>query len=257
MTDDVTRGLALLADEAEPAPIDTHAVVALARARTRSRRAVVASTVVTLAAVGALAVTVSAIKDSPPPGGGDTTPTITITEPTPTEQTTEQPPTSTLTGGAGPDKGQGPVLGTEVAQPATPAERKARAKRLQGELIDAFDRILGQGWNHSRFAFACDTYGCWAQGDIVDSAGPLRLFVYVSGDYSLSSCLGPDCDKKIMDDGTLVALNTGGGSGAQASVSSVRTDGTSVSIHAEWAKTRTTPPLTDDQWREFGNAVTY
>ncbi len=53
MTDDITRGLSLLADEVPPAPVD--AVVEKARARTRNRRAVAASALVVIAA-GTLAI---------------------------------------------------------------------------------------------------------------------------------------------------------------------------------------------------------
>lgn len=53
MTDDITRGLALLADEVPPAPVDT--VVERARARTRNRRAGAATALAVIAA-GTLAV---------------------------------------------------------------------------------------------------------------------------------------------------------------------------------------------------------
>ena len=48
MTDDITRGLSLLADEVPPAPVDT--VVERARARTRNRRAAAASALAVIAA---------------------------------------------------------------------------------------------------------------------------------------------------------------------------------------------------------------
>lgn len=56
MNNDVTRGLSLLADEAEPVLIDSHDVVAKARARTRNRRATTATALATVAVVGALTV---------------------------------------------------------------------------------------------------------------------------------------------------------------------------------------------------------
>jgi hypothetical protein len=65
MTDDITRGLALLADEAEPAPIDSRDVITRARTRTRNRRATAAA-FVTVALVGTLAVTVSKAGPSEP-----------------------------------------------------------------------------------------------------------------------------------------------------------------------------------------------
>lgn len=243
MTEDVTRGLSLLADEADPAPINSHAVIALARARTSRRRAVVASASVTLAAVGVLALTVTALRE--PAGIADgaptTTTTITVTE-------------SPSAGETEPGGQQGPVMGTRVRQPATAEERAERAARLQRELTAGFDRLLPDGWEYSTFEFACDQYGCWAQGDIVDETGPLNLSVHVSGDYDIEGCLGA-CTKTVLDDNTLVALNSelpGGG----LSLDSVRPDGTAFGIYARWPAARDNP-LTDDQWRAFGNVVTY
>lgn len=250
MTDDITRGLGLLADDAEPAPIDTHALAALARARTNSRRAVVASACVTLAAIGALAVAVGSVKEPPPLGADNTTTTATSTS-APTESPAED---------TDPTGGRGPVFGTEVEQPASKAERTERAQRLQRELTDAFGQILPDAWTYSAFRFACDPDGCWARGDIVDdvdNTGPIKLSVHVSGDYGLASCTGADCTKKVLEDGTLVAFSTREYDGrVHASMGSVRPDGTSVSISADWAA-GTTPPLTDDQWRAFGNLLTY
>jgi hypothetical protein len=59
MTDDVTRGLTMLADETEPAPIDSYDVITRARTRTRNRRATVTTALATLAVVGSLAVTLN------------------------------------------------------------------------------------------------------------------------------------------------------------------------------------------------------
>lgn len=58
MNDDVSRGLALLADEAEPAPVDPYDVITRARVISRNRRATAAAAFATVALVGALAVTV-------------------------------------------------------------------------------------------------------------------------------------------------------------------------------------------------------
>ncbi|OLF10068.1 hypothetical protein BLA60_16540 [Actinophytocola xinjiangensis] len=249
MTEDVTRGLSLLADEAEPAPIDSHAVVALARARTGRRRAVIASASVTLATVAVLALTVTALRS---PTVATPAPTTTATE-TATE-------TVTVTGSPAPDAvngtQRGPAIGTEVRMPATPEERAARATRLQQELRAAFDRVLPEGWEYSTFKFACDPYGCWARGSIVDDAEPVDLMVHVSGDYSVSQCYGDTCTKKVMPDGTLVALDTAMAEPRSLGVDSVRPDGTSFSIYATWKKDRD-GTLTDEQWRALGSAVTY
>lgn len=75
MTDDVTRGLTMLADEAEPAPIDSSDVITRARTRTRDRRATLATAFATLAVVASLAVSLNqpprstdAASADPPPG---------------------------------------------------------------------------------------------------------------------------------------------------------------------------------------------
>lgn len=74
MTDDITRGLDLLADEAAPAIIDTQHVISRARMRTRGRRAITASALATVALVSALVLTLgnpaptSEQGTTPPPG---------------------------------------------------------------------------------------------------------------------------------------------------------------------------------------------
>jgi hypothetical protein len=55
MTNDINHGLALLADEVEPATVDTYAVIAKARARTRNRRTTGAA-FLAVVAIGALMV---------------------------------------------------------------------------------------------------------------------------------------------------------------------------------------------------------
>lgn len=229
MTEDVTYALRLLADDADPNPIDSRLVVAVAKARTRSRRAVAASAVVTLGAVGALAMAVTSL--------------------------TEPPVTTT------PGDRLGPVVRTEVT-PATPDERAAREERLQGELNAAFERVLPEGWTHGRFPFTCDPTGCLAQDDLVDDDGPFRLYVYVSGDFRQTPCREPDCDETVLDDGTVIALNVVNRISQRPNFSSVqisamRRDGTSVSINAEWRVDRSTPSMSDDRWRELGSALTY
>jgi hypothetical protein len=59
MTEDVSRGLALLADDATPAPIDSHDVITRARTRTRRSRSM-AAVFAAVVAIGASAVTIQA-----------------------------------------------------------------------------------------------------------------------------------------------------------------------------------------------------
>jgi hypothetical protein len=237
MTDDVidhvTRGLTLLADEAEPAPIDTHDVITRA-IRTRSRRTTVAIAFGTAVVVGALAVALGvATREHKPPAVA--------------------PPTST---------NGFPVPGTEMVEPATDAERAARANRLQADLVDAFGRVLSDDWEHSTFAFTCDLHGCWAEGDIKNDAGSVKLFVHVNGDFGLSACWAPNCAKQRLDDGSLAyvsdnEMDTIDGKRRIMGVGAMRADGTTSSITVEWPPDRPTKPLTEDQWLEFATAFTY
>lgn len=61
----ISHGLALLADEADPPAVDVPAVIAAAKARTRSRRLVAATAVGTAAVVGALAAGVGFVGQEP------------------------------------------------------------------------------------------------------------------------------------------------------------------------------------------------
>jgi hypothetical protein len=249
MTDDITRGLSLLADEARPPAVDVDAVIAAATARTRGRRAVVATAVATVATLGALAGTLGTADDASPPVGRGTTTTS---------------PIGGDNAAAGEDAG--PV--GEVPRLASAEEQAVRAPRLQSELIAAFDRILPSGWVHSTFAFGCTEYGCWAEGDLIDDVGTIRLRMSVSGGHQRPSCMTPpDCadeDEAVLDDGTYVRLATTEDDGAsseerrtQKAVWSGRTDGTSVYFTVDWPASRAAPAVTDAGWMAFGKALTY
>jgi hypothetical protein len=66
MTDDITRGLSLLAGEVAPAPVDTGAVIGKARARARNRRAS-AATALAVAATVTLVISLTDRHMSAPP----------------------------------------------------------------------------------------------------------------------------------------------------------------------------------------------
>lgn len=248
MNEDVTRGLTLLADEAEAPTVDVDAVIAAATARTRGRRAIVATAVVTVAALGALAVTLGAAKETPPPVG-------------------QRTPTSPI-GDAGAASDGGLTSFTDIPRLASAAEQAARAPRLQSELIDAFDRILPSGWEHSTFAFGCTEYGCWAEGDLIDEVGNISLRISVSGDHDRPTCTTPSClgeDEDLLDDGTYVRLSTTAADESnpvvdrrtQKAVWSVRPDGTDIYFTVSWPLSRAAPAVTDDGWMAFGKALTY
>ena len=233
MTDDVTRGLKLLADEAEAASVDTDAVITAATALSRNR-AILTTALATLVVLCALVVTLGAVK-APPPIADK------------------------------PDTRHPPVLGTEVAKLPTPEEQDRRRTSLHNMIIKAFGRILPDGWKPSTFDFACEQTHCWAEGEIHDAAGPINIGFYVQGDYGTSSCYQPECTKRLLEDGTIVTFSKGKGSlpspGSEpemrVSVGAVRPDGTSLSMYASWPASRTAPVLTDDQWREFATAFTF
>jgi hypothetical protein len=234
MTDDVTRGLDLLADEARAPVVDTDAVIASATALSRNR-AILTTALVTLVVLCALVVAVGAAKAPPP--------------------TADRPKAT-----------HAPVIGTESGRPATREEQDRRRKRLHDMAAGAFDRILPDGWRTSTFDFACEPTHCWAEGEMRDDAGPVTMSVDLSGDYAGGSCFQPACNRRLLDDGTLVSLSKheetdsdmpGDVPTMYLTVRAARPDGTSLDISARWPLSRTAPVLTDDQWRAFATAFTY
>lgn len=230
MTDDITRGLAALADEAHPAPIDSHTVVQLARAHTRARRAIVASAFATVVAAGALVVALTTLAGSARDGDVAASPTA-----------------------------------PQNRKTATSEENAERKPRLRAELTAAFNRILPDDWQHSTFGFGCDETGCFAEGDLVDEHGAIAVHLYTSTVANLGefTCGAAECVHANLHDGTTVAFHkattddTSGGPGKRVSVSAARPDGTVMSMSVRWPENRPAPELTDAQWMEFGAALTY
>jgi len=251
MTDDITRGLTALADEAQPADIDSHTVIQLAHAHTRARRAVVTAAFASLVAIGALTVAISAWQD--PSATTPVTSQTTSSAPAPPtvsqESPTDSPPTS-----------------PGIRDIPTAEETAARKTRLQTDIVAAFDRILPDGWQHSAFGFGCDQTGCFAEGDVIDDAGTtLNFFVYTSdslGDEG--DCFAPYCVRaEVLDDGTAVQLSKGEHEGLGSekektlTVNAQRPDGTMLSMLVSWPASKQTPALTDEQWLQFGKALTF
>lgn len=82
MTDiNLRHGLDLLADEAEPAPVDVYDVIAMAKARTRNRRATMATSLAVVTVAGAMIATIG-LDDSPPRPVGGVPPAHTSTKTT-------------------------------------------------------------------------------------------------------------------------------------------------------------------------------
>jgi hypothetical protein len=256
MTDDITRGLTALADEAQPAPIDSHTVIQLAHAHTRARRAVLTAAFATLVAVGALTVAVGAWQDP-----SATTPAASQTA---SQTTSQNPPSSENAPPTRPP--DPPPTAPEVRDTPSAEENAERRTRLQTEITAAFDRILPDGWQHSSFGFGCDETGCFAEGDVIDDAGTtLSFHVYVSDSLGEAECFEPHCVRaEILDDGTAVQLskseNEGFGGGEKEktlSVEAQRPDGTLSSMLVRWPASKPAPGLSDDEWIQFGKALTY
>jgi hypothetical protein len=232
MIDDVTRGLSLLADEADAAPIDTDAVIATATARTRNR-AILATAFVTVFLVSALVLTLGAVKPDSP-------------------QVAEKP----IMGlGA-------PALPTVLADAPTEDDLARRRTELHDQIVVAFERILPDDWTPSTFGFDCNEYHCWAEGEIRDDTGPVYLRFSVSQSFNMGSCYRHDCTKTLLADGTLVAFRDVGENDVAgvpmrySSLNAVRPDSTTVDMTIQWSIERTAPVLPNDQWQRFATAFT-
>lgn len=232
MTDDVTRGLSLLADEADAAPIDTDTVIATATARTRNR-AILATAFVTVFLVSALVLSLGAVKP-------DSAPTA-----------------EKATMGFGP-----PALPTALTDAPTEDDLARRRTELHDQIVVAFERILPDDWTPSTFGFDCNTHHCWAEGEVRDDTGPVYLRFSVSQSFNMGSCYRHDCAKTLLADGTLVAFrqlgenDIGGVPVHYASLNAVRPDSTTIDMSIQWPIERTAPVLPDDQWQRFATAFT-
>jgi hypothetical protein len=160
----------------------------------------------------------------------------------------------------------GITLRTDVPRTATQEEQAGRRARLQNQLVTAFERILPDGWEHSTFDFDCDDTHCWAEGDLVDSAGTVTVRAGAWADIWLPPCDRPHCHKELLADGTLASFSQyerkadpkmGTPPSRSVDVVGVHPDNTTMNLSADWPPTRTTPPLAADQWLRFANAVSY
>lgn len=229
MTDDVTRGLTMLADEAEPAPIDSHDVIARARARTRTRRTTVAAAFATVAVIGALAVTVGNPGTSSKPA---TTTTVATTPESLTDQLTRQL--------------------TEALPDLIPNEWKPVAEHPP-EAPPLTFRCLGSG---------CDAHAAYTDG-----AGKIDLRFQVDnipryGDSCEEHCTrvaGPV--RAELPDGTRTQVSVYTENLTSHEVQQLlasRPDGTQVSMSVTWPQgQRGATPLTTDEIVKFATLFTY
>lgn len=230
MIDYVTRGLAMLADEAEPAPIDSHEVIARARARTRTRRAVTAAAVATVAVVSSLVMTVG----SPgAPNKPATTTSVTPPESLPDEL-------DRLLTEALPDTI--PSRWTQVAEPT------------------AQDPPL---------TFLCLGNGCVAHATYNDGIGDIIVLFKVHGtewDWD-TGCDPGYCTqwaapvRQDLPDGTRTQVSTYTEKPTSRDIQELlaaRPDGTQVNVSVIWPQgQRSEPPLTAAEMLKFAPVFTY
>lgn len=237
MTDDLTRGLALLADEAEPATIDSHNVIARARARTRNRRATVATAFATVALVGALVVAMV-----PMAGTSDQGATITDT---------------TL-------EGRLNRLLTEALPNLIPAGwslvPKPEAKEPQLEFV----------------CLSTNTDGCNTGATYNDGVGDLEFSIHVDKiprSFEQNQCGDEYCTawatpvRQTLSDGTKTQVMAYSGKLAPSegespldgeSLLAFRPDGTMVSVSLNWPQgQRSEPALTMDKLLAFATVFSY
>jgi hypothetical protein len=237
MTKDITRGLALLAEQAEPAPIDSHAVIATVKARKRNRRAV-ATAFASVAAIGALTMTL-----------GTDRATDTSAERNRAERLTAQ------LAAALPEVIPARWRIASTPPTATYAPRTFHCNPVPDSTPAA---LPGQkvvypipGW-------------CTATSWYRDAEGEIELLLQAadSKGWTPDSCATPDCDERTLPDGTLVqvSLDTAGRFTPETRMQwlmALRPDGTYVNISTRWRNNRSTPPLTVDELVEFATALNY
>jgi hypothetical protein len=231
MTDyDLPNGLSLLADEAEPAPIDTYDVIAKAKARTRNRRTSAAAAVGTVAVVGALAVTLG-FPNADQGGTGVATQTSTVT----------------------PDCPNGVC---ELPGPAAPSA--AQGEIFDEQLAAAIDTLIPAGFTLERDPASTETPLSFvgttgqsgpvytAQAWLRDAQGPASLTVFVlknpagtplahmNGQFFGPCQQGePNCEIRTLPDGTQATAQANArppGLQLSSTLSAQRPDGTYIQV---------------------------
>lgn len=261
---DLSNGLAQLADDAEPAPIDTYDVIAKAKARTRNRRASAAAAFGTVAVVGALAITLglpNADKDGIRVGG---------------------PPTSTA------DCPNG------VCQlPGPPAPPAAQGEIFDEQLAAAIDTLIPAGFTLERDPASTETPLAFvgtsgqsgpvytAQAWLLDAQGPASLTVYVlkkpAGtplEHANGQIFGPcqqgepNCEIRTLQDGTQATAQANArppGLQLSSTMSAQRPDGTYIQVITSVGigavpggeQARPEPPMTNEDLFKWATVFTY
>jgi hypothetical protein len=249
MTDDITRGLALLADEVEPAPVDSRDVITRARTRTRDRRATVATAFATIALIGTLAAT-AGIPGSPPAA----------------PESREDRLTRVLTGAMADLIPSGWTLETRVPSESTPLTFRCD--------VSGTARVwaASDGQPPTPISKTAPD-GCSAYADYDDGVGRVEINLVVHKfdlDFA-DACWEAPCTtrkgyvREVLSDGTQVKVTTlTGDSLSEAGtrdlqdVFAERPDGTQVSMSVSWPHgQRSNPPFTAEQLVRFASRFTY
>lgn len=230
MIDYVTRGLAMLADEAEPAPIDSHDVIARARARTRTRRAVTAAAFATVVVVSTLVMTVG------DPGAPDK----------PATTTTVKTPES---------------LPDQLDRLLTDA--------LPDVIPSRWEQVPGSSPQDLPLTFLCVGDGCFANVTYDDGVGKIDILFRIDDakrDWD-ALCDPEHCTelrapvRQDLSDGTRTQVFTYADKSTSRDVQELlaaRPDGTQVTVSAIWPQgQRAEPPLTTDEILKFATVFTY
>lgn len=241
MTDDVTRGLAMLADEAAPAEIDSHEVITRARARTRNQRTTIAAAVATFAVVGALVVTTSNARQPKP---------ATTTTVAPTNETLSEQLDRLLVDAV---RDLAPNGWTSVTEPAA------------SDLPLTF--LCGLPVGGVEMPNASEV--CVAHSNFVDKTGPFQVQWSVS---MVERNFDDGCDpqfcapwappfRKNLADGTRTQVRTFTETPTNRDMQELlaaRPDGTQVTMTLIWPKgQRSAQPLTMSQLQKWATVFTY
>jgi hypothetical protein len=247
MTDDVSHGLALLADEAEPAPIDSHDVITRARTRTRDRRTT-ATVFAAVVALSALAVTLQGDRADTPPAKQNERASVRLTAQL----------TAALPDLIPADWETRPRTPTETRQPQT-FYCYSDGPWITASVIavpgpgDALDPM-------TETSPRVDL--CGAQSWYRDVEGEIELHVEVDPGktWFFDPCVAPQCEEHVLPDGTRWRMSPNSGvsqySGLQQ-IESLRPDGTHIQVFVTWQNNRATPPLTVDELLAFTDRFDY
>jgi hypothetical protein len=242
MTEDVTHGLTLLADEAEPAPVDTYAVIAKARTRNRNRRTM-ATAFASVVAIGVLATTLSTDRWT------DTATAQELRSARLTAQWAAMQP-ELLPAGWTPEEvspNVRPRPGMFKCGDEPPLKFEMQPGDTEPPAIIEIQTPQGM----------CST-GNWYQ----DEEGVVVLQLIISAElaWPADPCAAPECEESTLADGTRVWVrpDTASAAGPLQLMDAFRPDGTHVKVSVHWrSEERSTPPMTRDELVKLADVFSY